>query len=229
MIGIGADCKGCIKTIIPNSWFFWLERVAWIHFYKLFWSSSSGTCVSSWRSSDLFTLSCLGMNIFISTFPWSLRSLSTSTSCHSGNTLLCKETVQCRSTTSGLILIPHYNAITLSLRCTLGDKIDNAIAEENDSTNRLGRINHSTHSKFWRPILELEYNQTPKKWRQAQMQATKKLPSKCKHQDRANGLCRKMPWNRKIDFDLECLNYHNRGYTKWQRCYLSVSEQKFGK
>ncbi len=28
--------------------------------------------------------------------------------------------------------------------------------------------------------MELEYNQTPKKWCQAQMQATKKLPSKCK-------------------------------------------------
>jgi hypothetical protein len=34
------------------------------------------------------------------------------------------------------------------------------------------------------------------------MQATKKLPSKCKHQDRAKGLCRIMPWNLKIDFDL---------------------------
>jgi hypothetical protein len=40
---------------------------------------------------------------------------------------LCKETIQCRSTTSGQILIPHYNATTLSLRCTLRDKIDNAI------------------------------------------------------------------------------------------------------
>jgi hypothetical protein len=46
------------------------------------------------------------------------------------------------------------------------------------------------------------------------MQATKKLTSKCKHQDRAKGLCRKMPWNRKIDFDLDCLNYHNRVFSK---------------
>ncbi len=53
-------------------------------------------------------------------------SLSTSISCHSGNTLLCKETIQCHSTTSGWILIPHYNATTLSMRRTLGDKIDNA-------------------------------------------------------------------------------------------------------
>ncbi len=61
------------------------------------------------------------------------------------------------------------------------------------------------------------------------MQATKKLPSKYKHQDREKGLCRKMPWNRKIDFDLECLNYHNSVFSKGQRCYLSMSEQKFGK
>ncbi len=52
-------------------------------------------------------------------------SLYTSTSCHSGITLLRKETIQCRSTTSGQILIPHYNATTLSLRCNLGEKIDN--------------------------------------------------------------------------------------------------------
>ncbi len=97
MIGIWADCRGCIKTIIPNSLFFYLERVAWIHFNKLFWSSSSGTCALSWRSSNLFTLSCLGMIIFICTFLWSLMTLSTSTSCHSGKTLLCKETIQCHS------------------------------------------------------------------------------------------------------------------------------------
>ncbi len=29
-----------------------------------------------------------------------------------------------------------------------------------------------------------------------------------------------------IDFDLECLNYHNRVFSKQQRCYLSMSEQK---
>ncbi len=127
MNGIWTDCSGCIIAIIPNSWFFCLERVAWIHFCKLFWSSSSGACASSWsRSSNLFTLSCLGMIIFICTFPWTLMSLSTSTFFHSGNTLLCKETMQCHSATSGQILIPHYNAITLSLRHTLGDKIDNA-------------------------------------------------------------------------------------------------------
>jgi hypothetical protein len=40
--------------------------------------------------------------------------------------------------------------------------------------------------------LELEYNQTPKKWRQGQMRGTKKLPSKCKHQDRAKRLGRKI-------------------------------------
>ncbi len=49
---------------------------------------------------------------------------------------------------------------------------------------------------------------------QAQMQATKKLPSKCEHQDQVKGLCRKMPWNREMDFDLECLNYHNRVFSK---------------
>jgi hypothetical protein len=54
----------------------------------------------------------------------------TSNSQHSGNTLLCKETIQCRSTTSGRILIPHYNATTLSLRCTFGDKINNAIYQK---------------------------------------------------------------------------------------------------
>ncbi len=155
MIGIWTDCRGCIKTIIPNSWFFCLERVAWIHFCKLFLYSSSGTCVSSWRSSNLFTLSWLGMLIFIFTFLWSSMSLSTSTSCHSGNTLLCKETIQCRSTTSRRILIPHYNATTLSLRCTLRKKdwqckIE---AEEIDSTQWLGRIKHSTLSKFWWPIV----------------------------------------------------------------------------
>ena len=64
------------------------------------------------------------MIIFICTFLWSSMSFSTST--HFGNTLLCKETMQCHSATSGQILIPHYNAITLSLRHTLGDKIDNA-------------------------------------------------------------------------------------------------------
>ncbi len=30
MIGIWTDCRGCIIAIIPNSWFFYLERVAWI-------------------------------------------------------------------------------------------------------------------------------------------------------------------------------------------------------
>ncbi len=104
MIGILTDCRGCIKTVIPNSWFFCLESVAWIYFCLLFWSSSSGTCASSWRSSNLFTLACLGMIIFISTFPQTLMSISTSTSCHSGNTFLCKETIQCRSTTSWWIL-----------------------------------------------------------------------------------------------------------------------------
>ncbi len=78
----------------------------------------------------LLCTSDLGMIIFICTFPWTLMSLSTSTSCHSGNTLLCKETIQCSSTTSGWILIPHYNATTLSLGCTLGDKIDNAIQQK---------------------------------------------------------------------------------------------------
>jgi hypothetical protein len=34
---------------------------------------------------------------------------------------------------------------------------------------------HSTLSKFQQPMVELEYNQTPKKWRQAQIQATKKV------------------------------------------------------
>ncbi len=122
MIGICTDCRGCIIDIIPNFWFFCLERVAWFHF-----CSSSGTCASSWRSSNFFTLSCLGMIIFIRYLPWSSISLSTFTSCHSGNTLLCKETIECRSTTSGLLLIPHYYATTLSLRRTLGDKIDNKI------------------------------------------------------------------------------------------------------
>ncbi len=37
---------------------------------------------------------------------------------------------QCRSTTTGLLLIPHYNATTLPLRRTLGDKIDNAIQQK---------------------------------------------------------------------------------------------------
>ncbi len=125
MIGIWTDCRGCIIDIIPNSWFFCLERAAWIHF-----CSSSVTCALSWRSSNLFTLSCLGMNIFISTLPWSSILLSTSTFCHSGNTLLCKETIQCRSTTLGRILIPHFYATTLSLRRTRGDKIDNAIKQK---------------------------------------------------------------------------------------------------
>ncbi len=97
MIGIWTDCRGCIIEIIPNSLFFCLERVAWIHF-----CSSSGTYALSWRSSNLFTLSWLGMIIFIITLPWSSISLSTST--HSGNTLLCKETIQGCSTTSGWIL-----------------------------------------------------------------------------------------------------------------------------
>jgi hypothetical protein len=57
-------------------------------------------------------------------------SLLTSNFCHSENTLLCKETIRCRSTTSGLILIPHYNATTLSLRCTLGDKIGDTIKQK---------------------------------------------------------------------------------------------------
>jgi hypothetical protein len=77
----------------------------------------------------------------------------------------------------------YYNATTLQSN----------IAKETDSTKQLGRIKHSTLSKFQQPIMELEYNQTPKKWRQVQMQATKKFPSKCEHQDRAKGLCRKMP------------------------------------
>ncbi len=97
MIETWTDCRGCITDIIPNSWFFCLERVAWIHS-----CSFSGTCASSWRSSNLFTLSWLGVIIFTSTLPWSLISLSTS--CHSGNTLLCKETIHGCSTTSGQIL-----------------------------------------------------------------------------------------------------------------------------
>ncbi len=67
-MGIWAECTGCIIIIIP---YFWLrlERVACIHFCQLFWSSSSGTFALCWRSSNLFTLSCLGMIIFIWTFP----------------------------------------------------------------------------------------------------------------------------------------------------------------
>jgi hypothetical protein len=42
-----------------------------------------------------------------------------------------EETIQCRSTsTSGQILIPHYNATTLSLRHFLGDKIDSTIHQK---------------------------------------------------------------------------------------------------
>ncbi len=131
----------------------WLERVAWIHFYKLFWSSSSGTSASSLRSSNLFTLSCLGMNIFISTFPWSFISLSTSTSCHSGNTLLCKETIQCRSTTSGLIVIPHYNDTPSPWDTLLEMRLTTQYSRRNRFDKMVGRIKHSTLSKFWRPIL----------------------------------------------------------------------------
>ena len=103
MMGIWTDCRGCIIIIIPY-FRLCLERVAWIHFCQLFWSSSSETCAPCWRSSNAFTLSCLVMIIFICTFPWTWMSLSTSTSCHSGNTFLCKETIQCHSTTSGQIL-----------------------------------------------------------------------------------------------------------------------------
>ena len=53
---------------------------SWIHFCQLFWSSSSRTCASCWRSSNLFTLAYLGMIIFICIFPWTSMSLSTSTS-----------------------------------------------------------------------------------------------------------------------------------------------------
>ncbi len=52
----------------PNSWFFCSERVAWNYFCENFWSSSSGTCASSWTSSNLFTLSCLG-------WEWSFSSV----------------------------------------------------------------------------------------------------------------------------------------------------------
>ncbi len=86
MIGIWTDYRDCIIAIIPNSCFFCLVRVAWIHF-----CSSSGTCALSWRSSNLLTLSCLGMIIFIYTFPWTLMSLSTYTSCHSGNTFCVRK------------------------------------------------------------------------------------------------------------------------------------------
>ncbi len=56
------------------------------------------------------------------------------------------------------------------------------------------------------------------------MQVTKMLPSKCKHQDQVKGLCRRMPWNREIDFDLECLNYHNRDFFKMTKV-LSVNDR----
>ncbi len=125
MIGIWTDCTGCIIDMILNSWFSCLEKVTWIHF-----CSSSGTCALSWRSSNRFTLSWLGIIVVISTPPWSSILLSSSTSCHSEKTLLCKETIQCPSTTSGQILIPHYYATTLSLKCTFRDKIDNAIQQK---------------------------------------------------------------------------------------------------
>ncbi len=69
MIGIWTDSKGCIILIIPYFWLC-LERVDWIHFCQLFWSSSSGTCALCWRSSNLVTLSGLGMIIFICSFTW---------------------------------------------------------------------------------------------------------------------------------------------------------------
>ncbi len=87
MMGIWTDCRGCIIIIFPYLWFC-LERVAWIHFCQLFWFSFSGTCALCWRSSNLLSLSCLGMIIFICTFPWTSMFLSTSTSCHSEKTLL---------------------------------------------------------------------------------------------------------------------------------------------
>jgi hypothetical protein len=125
IMGVWTDCRGCIITIIPYPWFC-MERIAWIHFYKLFWSSSSGTCASSWRSSNVFTLSCLGMIIFICTHPLIAMFFLLLP-------LVILETFFCgRKQFSaavylrGQILIPHYNAKTLSLRHTLGDKIDNA-------------------------------------------------------------------------------------------------------
>jgi hypothetical protein len=82
------------------------------------------------------------MIIFICTFLLCLMSLSSST--HSGNTLLCKETIQCLSTTSGQILIPHYNATTHSLRCNLGDKIDNARLKQKKQIQPNGLAESST-------------------------------------------------------------------------------------
>ncbi len=153
MMGIWTDCRGCIIIIIS---YFWLcfKRVAWIHFYQLFWSSSSRTYVLCWKSSNLFTLSSLGMINFICTFTLIMLFLSTSISCHSGNTFLCKGTIQCRSTTSRQILISHYNATTLSLRHSWRKGWQRKIeVEETDSTKQLGRIKHSTLSKFWWPIV----------------------------------------------------------------------------
>ncbi len=87
MMGIWTDCRGCIIIIIPYFWLC-LERVSWICFCQHVWSSSSGTCVLCWRSSNLITLSGLRMIIFISTFTWTTLFLSTSTSCQSWNPLL---------------------------------------------------------------------------------------------------------------------------------------------
>ncbi len=123
MIGIWTDCRGCIIAIflIPGS-SVWRGLLGFISVKTSGLSLLGLVC---WAGGVAISSPC-PVWIFICTFLWTSMSLSTSTSCHSGNTLLCKETIQCLSTTSGRILIPHYNTTTLSLRHTLGDKIDNA-------------------------------------------------------------------------------------------------------
>ncbi len=141
-------------------------------------------------------------------------ALSTSTSCHSGHTLLCKETIQCRSTTSGLLLILHYNATTLSLRCTLGDKIDNSILEKKKiQPNGLAESSTALFQNFadqycnWSTI-KLPRNGTKRKCKLLKVAKQMRAPRPGKKVVQENAL---KPQNRLC---LECLNHHNRVFSK---------------
>ncbi len=159
-------------------------------------------------------------------------SLSTSTSCHYGNTLLCKETVQCCRATSGKILIPHYNATTLSLRCTLGEKIDNAGQKQKKQIWPNGLAESST-------VLVQNFDDQLCNW------STIKLPRNgVKHKCKLLKSCQaqmQAPWpGERVEQDnalkpqdrlwLECLNYHIRVFSNefggFCQCHEKVCEIK---
>ena len=152
-------------------------------------------------------------------------SLSTSTSRHSGNTLLCKETIQFHSTTSGRILIPQYYATTFSLSRTLGDRLT---TQDRSRRNRFNQMAWENQAQYTFKILmtncvigvqsnsqEMVPSAKASYWRVGKQKC--KLLKSCQAQMQAPRPDKRVVQDNVLKSQgrlwLECLNYHIRVFS----------------